>query len=147
VSTPRRSGTWRIARVVGVDVLIKPSLLVMGAALVVLFAPRWEDRGSTSPYVLAAVFVVSLYVSVLVHELAHVLVARAYRMQVASVTLHLLGGETLIEGESRTPGQELATSISGPLASLAIALAAFGVPGRWIPARPPTSSGRSPWST
>jgi Zn-dependent protease len=133
VSTPRRSGTWRIARVVGVDVLIKPSLLVMGAALVVLFAPRWEDRGSTSPYVLAAVFVVSLYVSVLVHELAHVLVARAYRMQVASVTLHLLGGETLIEGESRTPGQELATSISGPLASLAIALAAFGVSGSMDP--------------
>ena len=127
MSTPQRPGTWRIARVVGVDVLIKPSLLVMGAALVVLFAPRYDDREGTNPYVLAAVFVIALYVSVLVHELAHVVVARAYRMPVASVTLHLLGGETLIEGESRTPGQELATSISGPLASLGIALAAFGV--------------------
>ena len=38
MSTPRRSGTWRIARVVGVDVLIKPSLVLMGAFLVVLFA-------------------------------------------------------------------------------------------------------------
>lgn len=107
--------------------LIKPSLLVMGVALVVLFAPRWDDREGTSPYVLAAVFVVALYLSVLVHELAHVAVARAYRMRVASVTLHLLGGETLIEGESSTPGQELATSISGPLASLGIAVVAFGV--------------------
>ncbi|MET0929672.1 MAG: site-2 protease family protein [Aeromicrobium sp.] len=126
MSSSRRPGTWRIGRVVGVDVLIKPSLLFMGAALVLLFAPRWDDSG-TSPYVLAAVFVVALYLSVLVHEIAHVLVARAYRMRVASVTLHLLGGETLIEGESRTPGQELATSISGPLASLGIALAAFAV--------------------
>jgi Zn-dependent protease len=133
VSRPQRSGTWRIARVVGVDVLIKPSLVLMGALLVVLFAPRYEGRGDTSPYVLAAVFVVALYVSVLVHELAHVLVARGYRMRVASVTLHLLGGETLIEGESRTPGQELATSISGPLASLAIAVAAFGVSGSMEP--------------
>jgi Zn-dependent protease len=108
-------------------VLIKPSLLVMGVVLVLLFAPRYDDREGTSPYVLAAVFVVALYLSVLVHELAHVAVARAYRMRVASVTLHLLGGETLIEGESSTPGQELATSISGPLASLGIAIAAFAV--------------------
>ncbi len=121
----RRPGTWRIGRVVGVDVLIKPSLLVMGVALVVLFAPRWEDRGDTSPYLLAAVFVVALYVSILVHEIAHVIAARGYRMRVDSVTLHLLGGETLIEGDSRTPVQELVTSIVGPLASLAIALASF----------------------
>ncbi|MET0447649.1 MAG: site-2 protease family protein [Aeromicrobium sp.] len=127
MSTPHRPGTWRIGRVLGVDVLIKPSLLVMGVVLVLLFAPRYDDREGTSPYVLAAVFVVALYLSVLVHELAHVAVARAYRMRVASVTLHLLGGETLIEGESSTPGQELATSISGPLASLGIAIAAFAV--------------------
>ncbi|MRJ77461.1 hypothetical protein GEV29_13015 [Aeromicrobium sp. SMF47] len=129
MSSPQHPGTWRIGRVAGVDVLIKPSLLVMGAALVVVFAPRYEDRSDTSPYLLAAVFVVALYVSVLIHEIAHVLVARAYRMQVDSVTLHLLGGETLIAGESRTPGQELATSIAGPLASLGIALGAFAVSG------------------
>lgn len=123
-SSPR-AGSWRIGRVVGVDVLIKPSLLLMGAALVVLFAPRYEDRSDTSPYVLATVFVVALYVSILVHEIAHVLAARAYRMRVDSVTLHLLGGETVIEGESRTPVQELVTSIVGPLASLVIALVAF----------------------
>lgn len=118
-------GTWRIGRIVGVDLLIKPSLLVTGVVLVLLFAPRWEDRSDTSPYVLATVFVLALYVSVLVHEIAHVLAARAYRMRVASVTLNLLGGETVIEGESRTPGQELVTSIVGPIASLAIALGAF----------------------
>jgi Zn-dependent protease len=96
----------------------------MGAILVVAFAPRYEDRG-TSPYVLAAVFVVALYASVLIHEIAHVVAARAFGMRVDSVTLHLLGGETLIEGESRTPWQELVTSIVGPLASLAIGVASF----------------------
>lgn len=127
MSSSRQPGAWRIGRVLGVDVLIKPSLLVMGAVLVVLFAPRWEDRVGTSPYVLATVFVIGLYISVLVHEIAHLVAARAYGMQVDSVTLHLLGGETLIAGESRTPGQELVTSIVGPLASLVIALGAFVV--------------------
>lgn len=127
MSSPRQPGTWRIGRVLGVDLLIKPSLLVMGVVLVVLFAPQWEDRSDTSPYVLATVFVIGLYISVLVHEIAHLVAARAYKMQVDSVTLHLLGGETLIAGESRTPGQEFVTSIVGPLASLVIAAGAFSL--------------------
>ncbi len=129
MTSSQRPGTWRIGRVVGVDVLIKPSLLLMGAALVLLFAPRYENTSTVNPYLLAAVFVLALYVSVLVHEIAHVVAARAYRMRVDSVTLHLLGGETLIEGESRTPGQEMVTSIVGPLASFAIGFAALGVSG------------------
>jgi Zn-dependent protease len=124
-SSPRPAapaGTWRIGRMGGVDLLIRPSLLVMGAVLVVVFAPRFDDRSDSNPYVLSVAFVLALYVSVLVHELAHVAVARRFRMRVQSVTLHLLGGETLIEGESRTPWQELATSIAGPIASLVIGL-------------------------
>lgn len=127
MSPSQRPGTWRIGRVAGVDVLIKPSLIVMGALLVVVFAPRYDNRSDTSPYVLAAVFVVALYASILIHEIAHVLAARTFGMTVDSVTLHLLGGETLIEGESRTPWQELSTSIVGPLASLVIGLAGFAV--------------------
>lgn len=118
------AGTWRIGRFAGVDLLARPSLLVMGIILVVLFAPRYEDQTQTSPYVVAAVFVVALYASILLHEIAHVLAARGFGMHVPSVTLHLLGGETAIEGESRTPWQELATAIVGPIVSLAIGLGA-----------------------
>ena len=128
MSTPEApshpAGTWRIGRVAGVDLLARPSLLVMGVILVVLFAPRYEDQTQTNPYVVAAVFVVALYASILLHEIAHVLAARGFGMHVPSVTLHLLGGETAIEGESRTPWQELATAIVGPIVSLAIGLAA-----------------------
>jgi Zn-dependent protease len=109
--------------------LARPSLLLMGIVLVVVFAPRFEDQTQTDPYVVAAIFVVALYASVLLHEIAHVLAARAFGMRVPSVTLNLLGGETSIEGESRTPWQELATAIVGPLVSLAIGLGA-----RWAAA-------------
>jgi Zn-dependent protease len=128
VSTPSTrshpAGTWRLGRVAGVDLLARPSLLLMGVVLVVAFAPRFEDQTRTDPYVVAAIFVVALYASVLLHEIAHVLAARAFGMRVPSVTLNLLGGETSIEGESRTPWQELATAIVGPLVSLAIGLGA-----------------------
>lgn len=127
MSTTQHPGAWRLGRLVGVDVLIRPSLLVMGAILVVLFGQRFDDRAEANPYVLAVAFVLALYVSVLIHELAHVAVARQFGMRVHSVTLHLLGGETLIEGESRRPWEELAVSIAGPLSSLAIGLACFAV--------------------
>ena len=54
-------------------------------------------------------------------------------MHVPSVTLHLLGGETAIEGASRTPWQELATAIVGPIVSLAIGLAAGQAAGGMEP--------------
>lgn len=118
-------GTWRIGRLAGIDLLIRPSLLLMAVVLVSLFSSRFANTDmsggrESNAYGLAALFVLALYISVLVHEIAHVVIARAYRMPVASVTLHLLGGETAIEGESRTPGQEFWTSVIGPLASLAI---------------------------
>src|SRR5687768_15255029 len=99
----------------------------MGVVLVALFAPRFDDRSDANPYALATAFVVALYVSVFVHELAHVFAARQFGMRVQSVTLHLLGGETLIEGESRTPWQELWISISGPLTSLGIGISSLSL--------------------
>lgn len=118
---------WRVGRVAGADLLIRPSLLVMGVVLVVVFATRLDDRTTANPYLLAIAFVVGLYASVLVHELAHVAAARGYGMSVQSVTLHLLGGETLIEDESKTPLQELWIAGVGPLASAAIGGACLAV--------------------
>lgn len=126
-SNPRPPGTIRFGRLGGAELLARPSLLLMGVVLVVLFAPRFSAEARTNAYVLAATFVLALYVSVLVHELAHLAAARAYGMRVPSVTLHLLGGETAIEGESRTPAQELVTSAVGPLASLVIGLGSLAV--------------------
>lgn len=124
---PKPAGTWRLGRVGGVDLLIKPSIVLMGVVLVALFAPRFDDRSYANPYALATVFVIALYVSVFIHELAHVFAARQFGMRVQSVTLHLLGGETLIEGESRTPWQELWISISGPLTSLGIGISSLSL--------------------
>ena len=75
---PKPAGTWRLGRVDGVDLLIRPSIVLMGVVLVALFAPRFDDRSNANPYALAAVFVIALYVSVFVHELAHVFAARQF---------------------------------------------------------------------
>lgn len=123
---PGPAGAWRLGRTFGVDVYIRPGLLVMAAVLVLVFAPRYENE-RLNAYLLAGILVLAIYMSVLVHELAHVVTARGFRVPVHSVTLHLLGGETLVEGESRTAWQEFWTAATGPLASAVVGVSAFGI--------------------
>lgn len=117
---------WRVARIAGADIIVRPSLVLMGVLLVIVFAPQFESMGGgPNPYLTSVVFVVALFFSVFLHELGHLAAARSFDMTVPRVELHLLGGETRIEGDSRNPWQELVTSIVGPLVSLLIGVGAL----------------------
>lgn len=112
--------------IAGARLEVRPGLLLMAAAFVVVFADRFAG-GEHNRFVVAGLFVVALYSSVIFHELAHLVVAQAYGMSVRSITLHALGGATTIEGESRRPSQEFLTSIAGPAASALLGLVAWGL--------------------
>jgi Zn-dependent protease len=121
----REPGTVRIGQIAGVDVLVKSSWLIVAAFLAIAFAPRVE---SVQPglgggkYLVGIAFAVLLYLSVLLHEASHALMAQRYGLPVKSITLHFLGGVTEIEGEPDTPGREFGVSVVGPLTSLATGL-------------------------
>jgi Zn-dependent protease len=112
-----------IARPFGVPVYISPYWFLV-AVLIVLFYGATLPR-SIHPdavrYTVAATFVVLLYASVLVHELSHCVVARAFGLAVRRILLYPLGGFSEIEQEPQTPAREFAVSVVGPLTSLALA--------------------------
>jgi len=89
-------------------------------------------HGSTR-FVVAAAFVVLLYASVLIHELSHSLVARAYGLPVRRILLYPLGGVSELQQEPPTPGRAFAVSAAGPATSLALAAAGYGLT-RAVPA-------------
>ena len=64
--------------------------------------------------------------SVLVHELAHALVAQARGIRVQDITLFLFGGATRARVDSRGPGDEFLIALVGPLTSGLLA-ALFGI--------------------
>ena len=113
----------RIARPFGIPVYVSPYWFLIAAVFVLLYAnsSRLGGGSSAERYVVAVAFVVLLWLSVLVHELSHSLVARGFGLPVRQITLYPLGGFSEIEQEPPTPGKELLVSAAGPVLSLALA--------------------------
>ena len=127
---PRPPGTFKIGSIAGSDVLVTSSWFVVAALIAVIVAPRAEQVHpglGAWKYVAGFAFAVVLYLSVLLHEASHAFMARHYGFPVSTITLHFLGGVTAIEAEAKKPRQEFWIAVVGPLTSLAVGIAAFGL--------------------
>jgi Zn-dependent protease/predicted transcriptional regulator len=72
-------------------------------------------------WILGAVTTVMLFVSVLLHELGHSLVAIRYKLPVRRITLFIFGGMSEIGEEPHTATSQFWVSLAGPLVSFALA--------------------------
>ena len=123
-------GTLRIGTFRGVDVLVRSSWLLIALMISFMLAPRVEEVEpglGALKYVAGLAFAVLLYLSVLLHEMSHALMAQRYGLGVRSITLHFLGGATEIDSETRSPWQEFMVAVVGPLTSIAVGLLALAL--------------------
>ncbi len=72
-------------------------------------------------WVVGGITAVVFFVSVLLHELGHSVVAQRYKIEVNSITLLIFGGVSEIKSEPTSALSEFWISISGPIVSLALA--------------------------
>ncbi|GGP09264.1 site-2 protease family protein [Nonomuraea glycinis] len=119
-----------LGRIGGVSVGLNISVLFIVVILVFGLAfgrfPAVYPGLSSVAYVLAGLASAALFLaSLLAHELAHALTAKRHGIEVAQITLWLLGGVAELRGEPRSPGADLKIAVVGPLTSLA-AGAVFG---------------------
>jgi Zn-dependent protease len=133
--TPERPSPQReaqpgivVARPFGIPVYVSPYWFLIAAVFVLLYANSLEhSENGAMRYVIAAVFVVLLWVSVLIHELSHCVVARAFQLPVRRILLYPLGGFSEIEEEAQTPAREFLLAAAGPAMSLVLAAIGFGL--------------------
>lgn len=112
-----------LGHVAGAPVVLASSSLLAVVALTAIFAPsvRAVTGLDAGAYVVAGAFVVLLFGSVLVHELAHGLVARARGQQPHAFVLTLWGGHTTFGGADLTPATSALIAVVGPIANLVLA--------------------------
>jgi len=115
------------ARLFGIEVSIHFSWLIISLLIAWSLAtgafPRLHAGLPPASYwSMAAAVVIGLAVSIVLHELAHSLVGRAFGMSVQRITLFLLGGVAELDEEPRAPRAELLMALAGPAASLVLSL-------------------------
>ncbi|MDP2730535.1 MAG: site-2 protease family protein [Dehalococcoidales bacterium] len=122
----------RLFRIAEIDIGIHYTwifiFLLISLSLAQGFFPRQYPGWDTVTYWITGVIAaLALFVSVLLHELAHSLVARARGMSVNSITLFIFGGVSNLEEEPEKPKTEFAMAIVGPLTSLVLAAVFWGL--------------------
>ena len=121
-----------MARIAGIDIEIHPSwLLILGFvawSLSDTFFPDHYKSWSTFAYWAVGISsAVLLFVTVLIHEMAHALVARHRGLPVPRITLFIFGGMSHMSRQPATAGEEFQIAAAGPATSILIALVSAGL--------------------
>ena len=118
-------GGLRIFRIFGIDIKIHFTWLFIFVLLAWglregFFPQQFPGFSAPQYWFMGIVAALLLFVSVLLHELSHSLVAQAQKIKVESITLFFFGGVAGITREDMEPKSEFLMAIAGPLFSLAL---------------------------
>jgi Zn-dependent protease/CBS domain-containing protein len=92
-----------------------------------VFPPALPHLSTAEYWLLGAATALLMFVSVLIHELAHSFVALARGLKARSITLFIFGGVSSLGGDAREASTEFLVAIVGPLTSFVLAGVAYVV--------------------
>src|SRR5574340_627237 len=119
----------KLGRVFGIQIGLHYSWFLIAALITISLGGYFREMSDWSPAVvwsLAALTAMLFFVSLVLHELSHSLVARSRRLPVRSITLFALGGVAQIERGATDARSEFWMASAGPIASAAIGAASLG---------------------
>ena len=124
------NSSFRLTRLFGIDVEINLSWLLIFALFSFTLATHHfpnliEGFDSIIYWSMGIITTILIFASVLLHELAHSLVAIKFGIPIKKITLFIFGGVAQMEKEPHQPGIELKIALVGPATSLALALIAW----------------------
>src|SRR5213594_741630 len=132
--------SWHIGRIFGIPLRIHISWFLVFALVVWslsyhYFPLKLTQRPEWQYWSMGVVAAILLFLSILIHELGHCLVALRYRIPIAQITLFIFGGMAQIRREAPTPKAEFLIAIAGPIVSVGVGV------GFWLfavlPGAPP----------
>jgi Zn-dependent protease len=114
----------KLGRISGIEIGLHYSWFIIAALIAFSLAehfrqvnPYWDSRQT---WIAALVTAALFFVSLLLHELAHSLVAQTRGLKVKSITLFALGGISQLQDDATDAKTEFWVAIAGPIASLMI---------------------------
>src|ERR687888_506662 len=120
------TASFRLGRVFGIEIGANWTWLIVFALIVwslgaSVFPSQDKGLSHGTYWAMAAVAAVAFFLSILLHELGHALVARREGVEIQGITLWLFGGVARLRGQMPSAGAEFRIAVGGPLVSVAIA--------------------------
>jgi Zn-dependent protease len=117
-------GSIQLARVFGIRIGASPSWFIVLGLMIVFLSQGYDGRyGQTTAYLVAVGSAIAFFLSLILHELGHALVARRSGIGIDGIDLWLFGGIAKLTRESASPGEELRIAGAGPLVTFLIVIA------------------------
>lgn len=122
---------WRVGSLFGIPLLIDPSWFFIITLVTFIYGSMWQrvypNWGAATAWGTGLAMALLLFLSVLLHELGHSLVAKLQGIRVQSITLFFFGGIAAIAQEPKTPGKAFQVAIAGPAVSFGLFLLLTGL--------------------
>lgn len=122
---------WKVGRIAGIDIRIDATwtfiFFLVGYSFFLVLRRQFPDASTGFVVGLAGAMTVAFFASLLLHELAHAVVARSRGIEVRGITLFLFGGATHAKLEAHHPRDEFIIAAVGPIMSMMIAGAAWAL--------------------
>src|SRR5215471_11723724 len=103
------------------------ALLVLWSLARGIFPAAVQGLAPGTYWWMALVGAVGLFLSIILHELGHAIVARGYGIPMRAITLFVFGGVAEMEREPPSPKSEFLMAVAGPVTSFILAAIAFGL--------------------
>ena len=118
--------SWEVMKIKGIPLRIHPSWFLVFLYFTLSARDQFEtlldgQASMWNGWLIGAFTSVLLFLSVLLHELAHSFVSMGEGLKVRDITLFFLGGMANLENECQTSKGSLKIAISGPIVSLLLA--------------------------
>jgi Zn-dependent protease/predicted transcriptional regulator len=91
------------------------------------FPSAYKNLPTVTYWIMGFVSSVGLFISIVLHEFSHSIIARRYGIPMKGITLFLFGGVAEMEDEPPSPKAELSMAVAGPAMSIVLGLLFFGL--------------------
>ena len=123
------SGSIQLARVLGIRIAASPSWFIVLFLMIYGLSGYFGevlDETDTTTFLVAVLGALMFFVSLVLHELGHAVVARRAGIGISGIDLWLFGGVAKMTRDTSSPGEEFRVSIAGPLVTLGVVALCFG---------------------
>ena len=121
-------GSIQLGRVFGIRVGVDISWFLVLFLIIWTLSDYYEDVApGSSAFLLATVSALLFFLSILLHEFGHAIVAIRNGIPIQGIDLWLFGGVAKLGRDSDSPGVEFRIAVAGPIVTLVIAAVCMGL--------------------